>query len=100
MENKKRFSVLCVILIFLISASRSVQAAEPYKGYALMQSTVPEKRTNKLLLFGGIGLIGLGGAFLLAGYNDDGSFGKPDPSLVGLGWGLTGGGLLCVAFSF
>ncbi|MEO6098096.1 MAG: hypothetical protein ABIW76_21500 [Fibrobacteria bacterium] len=44
--------------------------------------------------------MGAGGAYLLAGYNDDGHFGTPDPSLTGLGWALAGGGLITLVLSF
>jgi len=92
--------MLVLILMAAFAIKTSAGAIEIYNREMQDKSPAQESHGNKALLWGGIGLIGLGGAFLLAGYNDDGNFGKPDPSLTGLGWALTGGGALCVVLSF
>jgi hypothetical protein len=100
MGNKAIVTMLILVMAMAFATKTSAGTIEIYNREMQDKSPAQEKHVNKPLLWGGIGLIGLGGAFLLAGYNDDGNFGKPDPSLTGLGWALTGGGALCVVLSF
>jgi hypothetical protein len=100
MKNKAFVPMLILVLTMAFATRTSAGVIEVYNGEMQDKSPAKESHGNKALLWGGIALIGLGGAFLLAGYNDDGNFGKPDPSLTGLGWALTGGGALCIALSF
>lgn len=92
--------MLLLLSMLAFAARTSAGTLETYNREMQAGSPAQENHVNKALLWGGIGLIGLGGAFLLAGYNNDGHFGEPDPSLTGLGWALTGGGALCIVLAF